>query len=466
MYRKSGKYTGVYQRCTAKCPADRCRTHKWTYIIELPPTPEDSRPQVTKGGYKDAKEASEARAEVLSLHRRGELPIDRKTLFGDWLDTWFEAKIGRGELEESTQRCYSDQIRDYLRPKLGDRKVGELRGWDFTRVYQEVMQERAEVIAEARATNARHAADAEKENARRRAAGRRRMLKPAHVPVPRPVSAATVHRIHAIVSGSMKSAVRAGLTARNFAQDAELPKIQKKKVRPPTPEVYGAMLDSIAHERLYAFILVAGHSGLRRGELAGMRWNDIDMATGRIVVGLQRTIVGYRVVEKVPKSEAGEDRIVYLDRGTLRELRVWQRLQAAERQNWTDAYQDSDYVFTRQDGKAYHPDYLTKVYRRLATKAGLRTTRLHGMRHFRASALISSGADISAVSKEMGHSTIAVTNDIYGHLFEKASKANAKRAAKLVPRQGKPVQLKKVKKSKKSGDQAVNAPETGSLAIP
>lgn len=319
-------------------------------------------------------------------------------------------------------------------PKLGTRKVSELRGWDFTRVYREVMTERAELIAEVGAINAQHEAEAEAENARRRAAGRKRMVKPKHVPVPRPVGRAMVHRIHAVVSGSLKSAVRAGLVTRSHAKDAELPKVEKKKVRPPTPEGYGAMLDGIEHERLYAFVLVAGHSGLRRGELAALKWADINLATGRVVVSRQRTSVGYKVREKSPKSEAGEERIVYLDDGTVAALKDWRKQQDKERRDAGDAYNDSDYVFTRADGLPYHPDYLTKVYKRLATRAGLRTTKLHGMRHYRASALISTGADISAVSKELSHATIAVTNDIYGHLFEKTSKQMAKKAAKLVPR--------------------------------
>lgn len=167
--------------------------------------------------------------------------------------------------------------------------------------------------------------------------------------------------------------------------------------------------------------------------VAGPQW-DIDLDTGRIVVHRQRIIVGYEVRVKTVKSEAGEERIVYLDDGTLAVLKEWRKQQADECDRCGSAYHASDYVFTREDGQPYHPDYLTKVYKRLASRAGLRTTKLHGMRHLRASALIPTGADIAAVSKEIGHSTISITSDLYGHLFEKASKRMAKRAAKLVPR--------------------------------
>jgi integrase len=439
VYRKPGKQgKGVYQRCNAGCPPDRCRVHKWSYVVELPAGPDGKRRQITDGGFETAKEAAEARAEIIRQHRAGELPIDRKMTFGQWLDEWLAAKIERGELEETTARTYRDQIRDYLKPKLGHHKLGELRGLMLTRSYREIVQERAELVAAAKAINARYAEEAEAENAKRHAAGRRRMVKPEHVPVPRPISASTVARIHAIVSGALRSAVKQGLTVRSVAPDAELPKVTRTKVRPPSPEGYGSMLDAISAERLYAFVLVAGHSGLRRGELAGLQWDDIDLGTGRIVVRRQRTTVGYEVREKTPKSEAGEDRVVYLDDDTLATLKRWREQQAAERDGWGSAYQDGDYVFTREDGRPYHPDYLTKVYKRLATRAGLRTTKLHGMRHFRASALISTGADISAVSKAMGHSTISVTSDLYGHLFEKANKNMAKKAAKLVPRGAKP----------------------------
>jgi integrase len=88
-------------------------------------------------------------------------------------------------------------------------------------------------------------------------------------------------------------------------------------------------------------------------------------------------------------------------------------------------------VFTREDGLPYHPEYLSKVYQRLATRAGMRTTKLHGHAPL---PLISTGADIAVVSKELGHSSITVTSDIYGHLFDKAAKNMAMRAAKLVPR--------------------------------
>jgi integrase len=232
----------------------------------------------------------------------------------------------------------------------------------------------------------------------------------------------------------LKSAVKAGLIARNVAGDADLPKVERRKIRPPEPKTYGALLDALVGVRLYVLLLVAGHSGMRRGELAGMKWADIDLTTGRWVLGLQRTSVGYEVIEKTAKTEAGEGRVVYLDESVLIELRTWRKQQIAERLAWGEAYVNGGYVFTRENGEPYHPDSITKQVTRLMRHAGL-TGTLHTLRHFWASVLISSGHDIAAVSKAMGHASVGVTSDIYGWLYEKGRKAMAEAGAASIPRQ-------------------------------
>jgi integrase len=126
---------------------------------------------------------------------------------------------------------------------------------------------------------------------------------------------------------------------------------------------------------------------------------------------------------------------VWLDPYTLKVIKAWRKEQVAERLKWGSAYHDHGYVFTHEDGRPLHPDYVTKVVKRTLCRHGLPGSKLHDLRHFRASALISTGADIAAVSKAMGHKTIAITSDLYGNLFDKAGREMAERAAGLVPRQ-------------------------------
>jgi integrase len=391
MNRRSPRHKGVYQRCAPECAADRCRAHKWAYEVELPSGPDGKRQRVFDGGFDSAREAAEARAEVVRQHRAGSLPTDRHKTFGVWLDEWLHAKVERGEIRDSNERGYRDNIKNHIRPRLGNRKLAELRGIDFTRAYAAIVADREAEIVAAQETNRRYVEQAEAVNAARRARGMTRMLAPKRVAVPRPVSPASVARIHAVVSGALGDAVP-DLIPRSVAADAKLPRATRRKVRPPTPEAYGALLDAIEADRWYPLILVAGHSGLRRGELAGLKWEHIDLSTGRIVLGPQRTSVGYQVVEREAKTEAGDERIVWLDPDTLAVVKAWKAQQNRERLAWGEAYHGSGYVFAREDGQPLHPDRITKVAKRTLVRHGLASSKLHDLRHFRASALISTGA--------------------------------------------------------------------------
>lgn len=425
------KVSGVSQRCAEDCPPDKCTQHRWSYLIELP-GPNGQRRQFTKSGFATGKEAKVARDDVAKAYRDRTLAADDKRTLASWLDEWLPGKVTRKEISRSTARGYSDNIKNHIVPKLGAKKLRDLRGIDLTRFYEEIIAERDKAREAANARNEELAAEAKKVNDARVLAGKVRMVPAKRVPVPRPLSAPTVARIHACLSGALGDAVP-HLIPRNVAKDAKLPKAKKRKVKPPEPEQFGAFLDAAQHERLYPLLVLAGYSGLRRGELVGLKWSDLDMATGRIIMSRQITSVGYATAEEDAKSEAGQDRRVFVDRVVVEILTAWAATQVTEKAMWGDAYQDGGWMFTREDGQPVHPDRVTKVASRLLRRHGLDAT-LHSLRHFWAAALISSGADISAVSKAMGHASITVTNDIYGSLFDKANAEMAQRAAATIPR--------------------------------
>jgi integrase len=424
---------GVVQRCKDNCP-DPCSQHRWAYSIELPAGASGKRRQPTKGGFATGKDAMQARADLAKQHRDGTLPADDKKTVGQWMDEWLAAKLERKEIEDTTHRGYSDNIKNYIRPKLGHIKLKDMRGIDLTRFYAEIVADRVKARAVAEARNAEYAEEAKRINDARLLAGKVRMVPPKRVAVPRTLGASSVARIHACISGALGDAVP-DLVPRNVAKDAKLPQVTKRKVRPPAPEQMGEFLDAVTHERLYPLLVVAGYSGLRRGELVGLQWGDMDPMTGRLVVERQVVSPGDTLVIRDTKSEAGQDRVVFLDAAVREVLTSWAATQYTEKEMWGDAYQGDGqgWMFTREDGRMLHPDRVTKVASRLLRQFGLDNT-LHGLRHFWAAALISSGADISAVSKAMGHASIGITSDIYGSLFEKASADMAVRASALIPR--------------------------------
>ena len=97
-------------------------------------------------------------------------------------------------------------------------------------------------------------------------------------------------------------------------------------------------------------------------------------------------------------------------------------------------YHDAGYIFTKEDGTPYHPDYITKVVSRLLRRANIPAAKLHALRHFRAAWLISMGTDIAVVSKTLGHKSIAITSDIYGSLQEQAAMDLAEKTRGYVAR--------------------------------
>lgn len=378
----------------------------------------------------------QARADLAKQHRDGTLPADDKKTLGQWLDEWLPAKVERGEIRDTTERGYKDNIK----PKLGNVKLRDLKGINLTRFYAEIAADRAKVRAVAIEQNEQYAAEMQMINDERRLAGKVRMLRSKRVAVPRTLSPASIARVHACLSGALGDAVP-DLVPRNVAKEAKLPKVEKKKVRPPAPEVLGGFLDDVTQEWHYPLLVVAGYSGLRRGELVGLQWSDLNMKTGKVVIAGQVVSVGYKLVVREAKTESGQDRVVFLDAIVREILTAWAATQMTERALWEDAYQDhgEGWMFTRGNGDLLHPDRVTKVAARLLRQHGLETS-LHGLRHSWAAALISSGADISAVSKAMGHASIAVTNDIYGSLFDKSAAEMFQRGAALIPRRGQPTE--------------------------
>lgn len=470
------KVPGVYQRCTARCGKDKCDQHRWQYEVELPTGPHGARQRDAKGGFATAKEAVEARAEALRQFKEGTRSTDPKMTLGEWLPRWLDARIERGELRESTAADYRDSIDRFLIPRLGHLKLAELRAAHITAAYDAMRRDRAAEIKAVEEINAQRRTEAEEKN-RVKHSGRPRV--PHLVKVPRPLGPLTMRRIHNTLSGALKSATKAGLIPRNPAPDAELPKAVQPKVKVWTAEQLGAFLDAIEGHRLYPLYHLAAFAGMRRGELCGISWNDVDLAAGRIVVRWQITEQSYRrarAAEKhgergryrtKPKTRAGEDRVVDLDAVSVKVLKVWRKSQAAEREEWGSAYADpvdedgTPYrlVFTREDGAPLDPGRTYSEFIRLVRSAGLSHLKLHGLRHLNISLQLEAGVSETVIAMRIGHTSPALIRSTYGHLIGTVGQRAAEATAALVPRKTKTKKTKR--KQRKRQDEAGSVTRAG-----
>ncbi len=150
-------------------------------------------------------------------------------------------------------------------------------------------------------------------------------------------------------------------------------------------------------------------------------------------LGLLRDVdAGGRAVTGDAKTAAGQNRRVSLGPVAVGALRLWRRTQNVDKTGWAGSWSGDDWVFTREDGKPLLPQFVTKRFESLVQRAELPAMTFHGLRHQHASLLIAQGVDLAVVSKRLGHSSIAIADDLYAHLLRDADLRAAEAAEALV----------------------------------
>jgi integrase len=198
-----------------------------------------------------------------------------------------------------------------------------------------------------------------------------------------------------------------------------------------TPGQLRAFLLHVREDRHYAAWLLAATTGMRRGELLGLRWIDVDLDAGRVAIRRPRVVVDHAVYTSEPKT-ARSRRSIALDSATVAALREHQARQAAERVVIGPGYQDSGLVFTRPDGSPIHPHLFSDWFKQHVRRAGLPKIRLHDVRHSYASAALAAGIAAKVVSERLGHATIATTMDTYSHVLPGLDERAATTVAQLI----------------------------------
>jgi integrase len=234
------------------------------------------------------------------------------------------------------------------------------------------------------------------------------------------VAGITAHKL-------LKSALDRELIARNPADNSAV-RSARPKAKASTPNIWTAeqtyaFLDAQRNDRLFALWRVATMTGLRRGELAGLQWSDVDLDAGTLRVTRTRVVVGYEVLDSTPKTLSG-NRVISLDGETVAALRRHWANQAAERLA-TDLWEGSDYLFCDEIGRPYHPQRFTQMLAAKAKAAGLPPVKIHALRHGHATAGLEAGVPLKVMSERLGHSSIQITADVYSHVSTAVDQAAA-----------------------------------------
>jgi integrase len=230
------------------------------------------------------------------------------------------------------------------------------------------------------------------------------------------LSTRTVKYIHTVLSGALKQAVKEGLIPANPADATTQPRQVKKEITPLSAEQVRYFLDNIKANWLYPVFVTDLGTGLRRGELLGLKWDVVNLKDGTATIRRSLIQVKGKVFLQEDTKTKSSTATVKLPNTVVKELRKVKKQQAQYKLILGKAYQDSDFVFTWPDGRYIRPDYLYHQYKNLLKENGLPDTRFHDLRHTFCTMLLESGEELSTVSKLARHSSFSITADIYGHL--------------------------------------------------
>jgi integrase len=339
------------------------------------------RRQVLRQGFATKRAAEAALAETVGDATRG-MAVSTSTIkLGEYLDEWFAT--AKPSLRPTTAHGYQQAI-TRLTARLGPYRLQALTPMQVQRCYTELLESGS------------------------RSGG--------------PLAPATVHKAHEVLRRALGDAERMGLVARNVAAAVRPPAITRGEMTTWSSEDVRDFLAAIEGHRLeIAFRLLAA-TGLRRGEVLGLRWSDVDFDLGRIEVANTLTAVGEEIVTGPPKTALSR-RNVYLDKRTLAALRDHRRHQrewcVAAGPAWDS---DHDWVITDELGGFVRPNTLSYEWRKLTDQLDLPPIRLHDLRHTHATLALKAGVHPKVVSERLGHATVGITLDLYSHVVPSLAK--------------------------------------------
>lgn len=231
------------------------------------------------------------------------------------------------------------------------------------------------------------------------------------------LSPQTVSLIHAILHSALENAVKWNLVSKNVTSLVSLPQVERYEPTVLSAEEAKRLLDMAKGNRMYAIILLAVTTGARRGEILSLHWNDIDLKQG--VISVHRTMnhfQDYGFVENDTKTQTGRRKIILPD-VVIQALVEQKAIQEEARQKAGPKWIDRNLVFCNVVGNYIQPGYVWVCFQKLLAKAGLPDMRFHDLRHSAATILLTMGVHPKVVQELLGHSSIAITMNIYSHLL-------------------------------------------------
>ena len=343
-------------------------------------------PETGKAIYKNVLGRSQAEVKEKLKQAIGEaqaLDITKagKYTVGEWMEVWFQdyAKI---KVRPSSHQTYQGYIHNHIRPNIGDIPLEKLTSLDIQKFYKKLLTQGRVDRVEAKGQ-------------------------------PKGLSAKTVRNIHQILSSALKLAQEQRLILTNPAEGCALPRVEHQEMKTLTTVQLASFFREARESGVFELYYLELATGLRRGELLGLKWEDIDLERGDLRVRRQVSRINGEVVE-APLKTKNAYRILPLAEDTVGVLKE-QRKKVG----------NSPWVFPSPNGGQISPDSVLHMLHRVLKRAGLPKVRFHDLRHTFATLALQNGVDVKTVSGMLGHFSAGFTLDTYAHITSAAQRQAA-----------------------------------------
>ena len=344
-------------------------------------------PETGKAIYKNVlgKTQAEAKAKLKQAIEQAKgldaAKVGRYTV-GQWMEVWFEhyAKV---KVRPSSHQTYRGYIENHIKPNIGKIPLEKLTSLELQKLYKKLLEKgRVERIE---------------------SKGQSKGLSPK-----------TVRNIHQIIASAMKLAKEQRLIATDHTEGCALPKLEHREMKTLPVEQLTSFLREAKDSGVFEMYYVELATGLRRGELLGLKWEDIDLEKGNLRVKRQIARINGEVVE-APLKTKNAYRALPLAEDTIQVLKQQRKKTGS-----------SHWVFPSPTGGPISPDSVLHMLHRVLKRAGLPRVRFHDLRHTFATLALQNGVDIKTVSGMLGHFSAGFTLDTYAHVTTTAQKEAAK----------------------------------------
>lgn len=368
------------------CPRCRSSSTSWAFRTYIGKDADGAWIEERRGGFTTRRDAERALTEVAASVARGTYVRSSNLTLGEYLRAEWLPATAPPRVRHETWDDRRRNLEQHVITRIGGVHLQELTTAHLNRLYGELLVD-----------------------GRRDGTGG--------------LSPTSVRRIHAMLRKALNDAVRWGLLERNVALIADPPPMRavraarRRSMRTWTEMQLRTFLASTEDHELHAMWVVAAFAGLRRSEVLGLRWSDVDLDGA--VLAVRATVLpgadGYQLVEDQKSAESA--RTIHLDRHSVAILRRQRQAVDAARSTAGVAWQDHDLVFPRVDGCWWNPPAITLAFGRAVKTADVPHIRLHDLRHTHATLLLRSGVNPKVVSERLGHSSVAFTLDTYAHVM-------------------------------------------------